>query len=216
MKHIPLTPAIHQYMTALFPAEDDFLRELTRESKELGIPPINITPEQLAFMQMLLRALNAKYVLEIGSLAGYSAIGMARMLPDDGKVVAFEINPRHAEFIHRKAQDAKLDHKIQLHIGDAKELLREFQPMVAFDFVFIDAEKTGYTAYLDLTVPMLRIGGVVAGDNTLAWGNIADRNSNDPTVIALQRFNDAVSKHEQLQSCMIPIAEGMTLGTRIR
>jgi caffeoyl-CoA O-methyltransferase len=216
MKYIAITPEIHEYITTLFPAENEFLRELNREAKEQGIPPINITAEQLAFIQMLLRALNAKYVMEIGSLAGYSAIGMASVLPDDGKLVAFEINPRHAEFIHRKAAEAKLDHKIQLHIGDAKQLLREFKPHHEFDFVFIDAEKAGYTAYLEFAVPMLRVGGIVAGDNTLAWGKIADPTTEDETVQALQAFNCAMSKHDQLQACLIPLAEGMTLGTRIR
>lgn len=215
MKYVSLTPEIHQYINRLFPAEDDFLRELNREAKEQRIPPINIAQEQLAFMQVLLHALSAKYVLEIGSLAGYSAIGMAKVLPDDGKVFAFEINPAHAEFIHRKAVEAKLDHKIQLHIGDAKVLLRDVRPSVEFDFVFIDAEKAGYTTYLHLAVPLLRRGGILLADNTLAWGKIADATTDDATVQALQEFNLAVSNHENLQACIIPIAEGMTMATKL-
>jgi predicted O-methyltransferase YrrM len=216
MRSVAITADIRTYMTTLFPAEDEFLRTLNREAKAQGIPPINIVPEQLAFFQMMLGALGAKHVLEIGSLAGYSAIGMARVLPDDGKVVAFELNSAHAEFIHRKAIEAGVDHKIQLHVGDAKELLREFRPNVEFDFVFIDAEKSGYVTYLDLTVPMLRLGGVVVGDNTLAWGKIADAASDDDMVKAIQRFNHAMSTHEQLRSCMVPVGEGMTMGTKIR
>jgi predicted O-methyltransferase YrrM len=216
VKYVPLTPEIHEYICTRFPAENEFLRTLNREAEAEGIPPIQIAPEQLAFLQMLLRALSARYVLEIGSLAGYSALGMAQVLPDDGKVIAFEINPKHAEFIQRKAREAQIDHKIQLHVGDAKQLLREFRPNVEVDFVFIDAEKAGYVQYLELAVPLLRKGGIVAGDNTLAWGKIADTTTTDETVRALQAFNEAVSRHDQLQSCMIPLAEGMTLGTKIR
>ncbi len=216
MKCAAITPEIHHYICEMFPAEDDFLRQLNVDSVQHGMPAISIAPEQLAFLQMLLRSLSAKYVLEIGSLAGYSAIGMARVLPEDGKVVAFEVNPKHAEFIHKKAVAAGVDHKIQLHVGDAKQLLQDFVPNFEFDFVFIDAEKTGYVRYLELSAPLVRKGGIICGDNTLAWGEIANGASADTTVQALQAFNRAMSTDDRLQSCLVPIADGMTLGTKFR
>lgn len=216
MKITPYTKNLYEYVCRKFPAEDDFLRRLNIEAREKAMPEIQISPEQLAFFQTLLPALGARYVLEIGSLAGYSTIGMAKILPDDGKIVAFELNPKYAEFIHTKAIEAGVDHKLQLHVGDAKEVLQNFRPNVQFDFVFIDAEKTGYSRYLELTLPLIRIGGMVCGDNTLAWGNIADANTTDKTVLALQEFNDTISQNENLVSCLLPFAQGMTLATKIR
>jgi predicted O-methyltransferase YrrM len=214
MKYTALTEPLHDYICATFPAEDEFLRHLKAEGEAEGMPPIHIAPEQLAFLQTLLRGINARFVLEIGSLAGYSALGMARALPDNGKVVAFEREAKRADFIRRKADEAEMAHKIEVHTGDAKRLLQDFHPDYAFDFVFIDAEKAGYTHYLELTLPLLRTGGMLCGDNTLAWGHIADEHSTDKTVQALRAFNHAVSTHPHLQGCILPIGEGMTLAVK--
>jgi O-methyltransferase len=214
MKYTALTEPLHDYICATFPAEDEFLRALKREGEHAGMPPIHIAPEQLAFLQTLLRGVNARFVLEIGSLAGYSAIGMARALPEDGKVVCFEREAKRAEFIRQKAGEAEIAHKIEVHAGDAKRLLENFRPDYAFDFVFIDAEKAGYVRYLELSLPLLREGGMLCGDNTLAWGNVHDATSTDKTVQAIRAFNHAVSTHPDLQSCLLPIGEGMTLAVK--
>jgi O-methyltransferase len=214
MKYTALTEPLHDYICATFPAEDDFLRRLKEDGEAAGMPPIHIAPEQVAFLQTLLRGINARFVLEIGSLAGYSAIGMARALPENGKVVCFESEASRADFIRRKAAEAGISHKIEVHTGDAKQLLQEYHPDFAFDFVFIDADKVGYVRYLELTLPLLRPGGMLSGDNTLAWGNIADEHSEDKTVQALRAFNHAVSTHPQLSGCLLPIGEGMTLAVK--
>ncbi|TAE32387.1 MAG: O-methyltransferase [Candidatus Kapaibacterium sp.] len=214
MKYTALTKPLHDYICATFPAEDDFLRRLKADGEAVGMPPIHIAPEQLAFVQTLLRGINARFVLEIGSLAGYSAIGMARALPEDGKVVCFEKEPTRAEFIRQKAEEAGIPHKIEVHAGDAKHLLENFRPEHEFDFVFIDAEKAGYVRYLELSLPLLRKGGMLCGDNTLAWGNVFDANSTDKTVQALRAFNHAISKHPELSGCLVPIGEGMTLAVK--
>lgn len=215
MKYTPITDEIHEYMSATFPAEDDFLRTLKREADEAGFPPIHIAPEQVAFLQMFLKATGAKRVLEIGALAGYSAIGMARALPEGSSLLTLEREPRHADFVRRKVREAGLENIIEVRTGDATQLLREMAADSVFDFVFIDADKVGYTTYLDLTLPLVRVGGVICGDNTLAWGNIADGASTDKTVQALRNFNAAISAHPQLQAYLLPIAEGMTFGVKI-
>lgn len=215
MKYTPITDEIYAYMSATFPAEDDFLLTLKHEADEAGFPPIHIAPEQVAFLQMFLKATGAKRVLEIGALAGYSAIGMARALPEGSHLLTLEYNPVHADFVRRKVREAGLEKVVEVRTGDAALLLREIAVDSLFDFVFIDADKVGYTTYLDLTLPLVRMGGVICGDNTLAWGNIADSASTDKTVQALRDFNAAISAHPQLQACLLPIAEGMTFGVKV-
>lgn len=224
MKYTALTEPLHDYICATFPAEDEFLRRLKEDAEKAGMPPIHIAPEQLAFLQTLLRGMNARFVLEIGSLAGYSAIGMARALSENGKVVCFEAEAKRADFIRRKAGEAGMPHKIEVHTGDAKQLLQEYRPNfehdadvehdAEFDFIFIDADKAGYVRYLELSLPLLRPGGMLCGDNTLAWGNIANEHSTDKTVQALRAFNHAVSTHPELSGCLLPIGEGMTLAVK--
>lgn len=215
MKGTPLTDKVYDYLLEHFSAEDDFLRSLNSEALQLGMPPIQVSAEQLAFMQVLLRAMGAKYVMEIGSLAGYSAIGMARALPEDGKVVAFELNPAYADFIRRKAEEAGVAHKVDVHVGDAKRILPDYKPGHLFDFVFIDADKSGYVTYLDLAVPLVRPGGLIAGDNALAWGQIADKDAQGNDVRGMQNFNRAISSHPQLQACLVPIGDGMAMGVKL-
>ena len=217
MKIVHLTEPLHDYICATFPAEDDFLRRLKQEADEAGLPPIHIAPEQVAFLQMFLQAIGAKRVLEIGTLAGYSAVAMARALPKGSRLLTLERNPAHAAFARRKIAEAALESVIEVRTGDAKQLLGEIaetKEEAPFDFIFIDADKAGYTDYLDLSLPLLRASGVLAGDNTLAWGNIADERSADKTVQALRRFNAAMSAHPELRACLLPIAEGMTFGVK--
>lgn len=215
MKGTPLTEKIYDYLLENFSAEDDFLRSLNSEAQQLGMPPIQVAPEQLAFMQVMLRSMGAKNVLEIGSLAGYSSIGMARALPEGGKVVAFELNPAYADFIRRKAEEAGVADKIEIHVGDAKRILPDYKPEHPFDFVFIDADKSGYVTYLNLTVPLVRIGGLIVGDNALAWGQIADEDAQGNDVRGMQSFNKAISSHPQLQACLVPIGDGMAMGVKL-
>lgn len=211
-----LNEKLAHYIEENFSAEDDFLNNLCKEAAENDIPDICIGGAQGAFLQLFLRSMNAKYVLEIGSLAGYSAITMARALPDDGKVVCLELNPKFCDFIRRKAKEAGLDHKIEVHQGNAVTFLESFKPDFSFDFIFVDADKPNYSKYLELALPMLRSGGVIAGDNALAWGYVADKDSEyEPmNVSGIQNFNKTVAEHPELVSCMIPVGDGMVMGLK--
>ncbi len=215
MKGTPMSEASYDYVCSLFSSEDEFLRRLNAEAEEAGIPPIHISIEQLAFLQVLLRSINARNILEIGSLAGYSAIGMARALPEDGKVICLEIEPQSVQFIRRKAEEAGMSHKIDVLQGDAATLLTNYQPASTFDFIFIDADKPRYKQYMELTLPLLRQGGIIAGDNALAWGKIADTNTDEPDVQGMQEFNKALSVSEELQACMVPVGDGMAMGVKL-
>lgn len=212
-----VTDKTADYIGSLFSSETDFLRKLQVDAAAEGIPPISIGGIQGAFLQVLLKAINARYVLEIGSLAGYSALTMAQVLPDDGKVVCMEFQPEFAAFIRKKADESGLGHNIEIIAGDAKESLRNYAPDFQFDFVFIDADKPGYGEYLGLTYPLVRQGGIIAGDNALAWGYIAEEHLDfEPeNVRGIQRFNRALAQHPGLLSCLIPTGDGMAMGVKL-
>ena len=213
MKGTPLTDQIVEYMIELFPAEDALLRELRSAAITAEIPAIQISPEQAAFMQVFLRAIGAKRVLEVGTLGGYSAISMARALPADGMVTTIELDPFRAEFARGWAKRAGLSSKIEVRVGAGVDVLeRDLAGSGPYDFAFIDADKPNYVRYLDLILPMMRRGGVIAGDNALAWGEIANPNAQDPSVLGMQAFNRAMAARPELQCSLIPIGDGMCVG----
>lgn len=211
-----VTPQIADYIIRLFGDEDVFLRDLRREALEQDIPEIHISPEQGRFLQFQLRATGAKTVVEIGSLAGYSALQIARTLPEDGIVHCLELNLDYCDFIRRKAHQCGLAHKIHVHHGPALESLSALGEANPIDFVFIDADKPNYLNYLNAILPMLRTGGIICADNTLAWGEIANPETEfEPhNVRALQEYNRVVAAHPQLLTTLVPLGDGMTLSLK--
>jgi predicted O-methyltransferase YrrM len=213
MKGTPLNDAIVDYLNSMFPVEDELLKELRSEAEKAGIPPIQISSEQGAFMQTLLRGTGARRVIEIGTLAGYSAIIMARALPEDGRIVTLERDPFHADFARGFIARAGLDGRIEVRTGAAADLLeRDLAGSGPYDFAFIDADKPGYVRYLELLLPMMRSGGMIAGDNALAWGRIADDPTDDPDVRGMQAFNRAMAENPRITSSIVPVGDGMCIG----
>ena len=213
MKGTPVTDEVIDYINDLFPSEDGFLRTLRIDAETAGIPSIAISAEQAAFLQVLLKGTGARRVIEIGTLAGYSAITMARALPEDGELVTLEVNPLHAQFAAARIERAGLADRVKVLVGSALDLLeRDLAGSGSYDFAFIDADKPAYTQYLELLLPMMRRGGVIAGDNALAWGRIAERDTDDPSVRGMQEFNRSMSMEPTLTSCLVPIGDGMCMG----
>jgi predicted O-methyltransferase YrrM len=211
-----LTPELNDYLTSMFSSEDAFLRTLQVEAEQAGIPAIAIAPEQTSFLQVLLRLMGAASVLEIGSLAGYSAITMARALPPTGSMLCCELQPEWAAFIRRKAHEAGLGHVITVAAGPALDTIRALPDSVMFDAVFIDADKPNYIAYVDAVLPHLRSGGAIIGDNALAWGEVAKEHSTfEPeNVGGIRAFNRYMVEHPQLQCTLVPLGDGMTIGIK--
>lgn len=214
-----LTQESNNYITELFSSEDQFLRDLNAQAEERGIPAISISPEQTSFLQVYLRAMQARRVLEIGSLAGYSAITMARALPSDGRVVCCELVPEWCDFIEQMAHAAGLDTVISVQRGPALatlQLLRE-EIIEPFDAIFIDADKPNYVNYVEAAWPLLRVGGIVVGDNALAWGYVTDENTEfEPhNVKGIRAFNHYMAHHAKLQSTLVPLGDGMTIGIKL-
>lgn len=213
MKGTPLNDNLVDYMINLFPAEDDLLKELQEETEQAEIPPIQISPEQAAYIGVFLKAIDAKRVIEIGTLGGYSAIVMARALPEDGHVDTIEIDPLHAEFARKQIVKAGLQEKITIHLGSGIDLLeRKLNNSNPYDFAFIDADKPSYIRYVDLLLPLMREGGVIAGDNALAWGEVFDTNTDREDVQGIRMFNQYMADHPKLDAAIVPIGDGMCIG----
>ncbi len=213
MKGTPLNDRLVDYMIDLFPSEDNLLRELLEEAERAGIPPIQISPEQGTFLGVFLRAIGARRVIEIGTLGGYSAIVMARALPEGGHVDTLEIDPLHADFARDQFRKAGLREKITLHLGAGVDLLeRTLKGNEPYDFAFIDADKPSYVRYVDLLLPMMRPGGVIAGDNALAWGEVADERSDREDVQGIRAFNRYMADHPDIDATIVPVGDGMCIG----
>ena len=213
MKGTPLDDKLVDYMIDLFPVEDDLLKELQKEMGQAEIPTIQISPEQAAFIGLFLKATGARRVIEIGTLGGYSAIVMARALPEGGHVDTIEVDPLHAEFARKYIAEAGLQEKITLHVGSAIDLLeRKLGNSNPYDFAFIDADKPSYIRYVDLLLPLIRSGGVIAGDNALAWGEVTDQHTDREDVQGIQAFNQYMAEHPKIDAVIVPIGDGMCIG----
>ena len=193
--------------------EDPFLRDLKRAAAIEGIPPIWVAPEQASLMQILLKLSGAKDVVEVGTLAGYSAISMARALPADGLVRTIEIDPTHAEFARRWVARSEVAPRVVVHLGGGMEVLPGFATDSA-DAAFLDADKASYPLYLEECLRIVRSGGLVMADNAFAFGQLLDPKPTDREVPAVRAFNDLMAKESRLHSVIVPIGDGLWVGVK--
>jgi predicted O-methyltransferase YrrM len=198
------------YVAARTTPEDDFLRDLKAAARAAGIPPINIAAEQAAFMQILLRAIGAKRVVEVGTLAGYSAIAMARALPADGRVDTIELLAKHAEFAQAWADKpaSGVAGRVTVHQGGGMDVLPSFETDRA-DAAFLDADKSSYADYLGECRRIVRPGGLLLCDNAFAFGQLLDEHPTDREVPAVRAFNDHMAQQTGLQGVIVPIGDGL-------
>ena len=206
-----LREACARYVADTFASEDETLRELRSAINAEGLPEIYISPDEGRLLQVLLRAAGARRVVEIGSLAGYSTIWMGRALPEDGVLVSLEIEPRRAELARRFIERAGLADRVEVRVGDARELLGPLSDEGPFDAVFIDADKEGYPAYLDWALANLRPGGLVIGDNALWQGRVVDQRAQEPETVAIREFNSRLAADPSLVSVIVPTRDGVAV-----
>jgi caffeoyl-CoA O-methyltransferase len=205
--------ALSDYIAELFAPEDALLQEVRAEAGRRGLPEIAISAEVGRLLQVLLVSIGARRVLEIGTLAGYSAIWIARALGPDGRLVTLEIDPARADLARSFLQRAGLAHRTEVRVGDALEttadLVRQGE---RFDAVFIDADKERYPAYLDLALELVRTGGLILADNALWSGRVLDDPPEDQGTAAVQAFNRALARHPRLVSTIVPVRDGVAVG----
>ncbi len=208
-----ITKEHFEYIADRTVREDQFLRDLKAHARAEGIPAIWISPEQASLMQILLRLCRAREIVEVGTLAGYSAIWMARVLPHEGRIRTIEISDKHADFAERWVAKSDVAEKIQIFRGSGKEILPTMQAESA-DAMFLDADKASYPVYLKEALRIVRRGGLIMVDNAFAFGYLLDRDENDPEVEAIRAFNDLMAGQTALQSIILPLGDGLWVGVR--
>ncbi len=209
----PVDERLFQYIESHTTGEDEYLVRLKQEARASGLPAIWISPGQAAFLQILLRAARARTVIEVGTLAGYSAIAMARALPDDGRVTTIELEPAHAAFAETWIARSDVADRIQLLRGPAGDVLRTL-PDDSADAVFLDADKPSYPLYLREALRILHRGGLLLADNALAHGELFDPQPTSQGAIAMKAFNEIIAKERALHSVIVPLGDGLWVGVR--
>ncbi len=205
--------ALDLYVQRLFASEDDALRRTRERADEAGMPRIQLPPATARALQLLMRAAGVRRAVEVGTLAGYSAIWIARALPGDGKLVTLEIDREHAAVARRSLEDAGVSDRVELRVGDAGTLLDALGPDGSFDLVFVDADKERYTQYLEDAARLLRPGGLFVADNAFWKGWVLDPGI-DELAAVLDGFNRIVAADPRFDATILPVGDGLLVAVR--
>jgi predicted O-methyltransferase YrrM len=198
------------YIAGLFSAEDELLAALREEADRTGLPPISISADERRLLQVLLTAIGARRVLEVGTLGGYSAICMARALPPGGRVLTVEIEEKHAEFARRYIQRAELADRIEVRVGRALEVLPALDGE-RFDAVFLDADKEPLPTYFEWALRLVRPGGLIIADNALWGGRVYDGDESDERTRGVREFNRRMSTDPRVLGIIVPTHDGVAV-----
>lgn len=222
---------LSEYIEQHSSPESTVLQQITRSTHLEVINPRMLSGHvQGRVLSMLSQMIRPKRILELGTFTGYSALCLAEGLTEDGRLITLEHNDEMENSIRRNFALSPLGEKIELVIGDAKEVLENFELRIKnfelgavsdrgeqFDLVFIDADKKEYCDYLDLVLPLVREGGWILADNTLWDGHIVDSAyDKDKQTIGLRAFNDKVAQDERLEKVILPLRDGLTIIRKVR
>lgn len=196
---------VDAYISNLLAPEDAVLTETIESLDRENIPQISVTANQGKFLQILLMLGNAKTVLELGTLGGYSTIWLARALPEDGKVISLEIDENHAKVARQNIEKAGLSHKVEVRVGKALDLLPHMitDGEGPFDLIFIDADKPPYAEYFKLALSLSRVGTLIICDNVIRDGKVLDPNHPDERVQGVRRFNQLLAETPQVTATIL-------------
>ncbi len=207
-----LTPEIHAYVLEHGTPLDDVQRALIDETARLGgISLMQVAPEQGAFMTLLTRLVGARRAIEVGTFTGYSALAIARGLPDDGYLLCCDVSQEWTAVARSHWERAGVAHKIELRLAPALDTLRALPAQEAFDLAFIDADKRSYAQYYEELLTRLRPNGVILVDNTLWMGTVVDPSVTDDDTEAIRAFNDRVAADDRVDCVMLAVSDGLTL-----
>ena len=193
--------------------EDDVWRRLRAETAALPAGGMQIGADQARLLGWLVRMIGARRTLEIGTFTGASALAVAQALPEDGQVVACDVSDEWTSIARRYWSEAGVRHKIDLRLGPALDTLASLRREGGglFDFAFIDADKEPLWSYFEGALALLRRGGVIAVDNTLWGGDVADPTASDPDTNAIDRFNRRVTDDPRVDAVQLTVGDGLTL-----
>lgn len=212
-----LEPNLYNYLLSISLREPEILTQLRQETAQHPMARMQIAPEQGQLMAWLVELLRAKKTLDIGVFTGYSSLVVALALPTDGKVVACDVSEEFSAIARRYWQQAGVANKIDLHIAPALETLDRLLAAgeaESFDFAFIDADKSNYDNYYERSLQLIRAGGMIAIDNVLWSGRVADPQVQDNRTKKIRAFNHKLHQDRRISLSLLPIADGLTLALK--
>lgn len=211
-KFTALNSDLYRYMVEHRSAPDPILAELMVETEKLGpVALMQISAEQGALMTLLTRAVGARSAVEVGTFTGYSALCVARGLPDDGRLLCCDLNGEWTSIGKRHWKKAGVDHKIDLRLAPALETLCTLPATEQFDIAFIDADKVNYANYYEEILKRLRQNGLILFDNVLWMGQVINSYDTSEDTQALRQLNDALAQDARVEAVMLPISDGLTI-----
>ena len=213
---LPMNAALEAYLRRVSLREPGIQRRLREATLELPEARFLVAPEQGQFLQLLVRLVGAKRILEIGTFTGYSALWMAEALPADGRLVTCDVSEEWTAIAREHWAEAGVAERIDLRVRPALETLEALleEERGHYDLAFIDADKANYDAYYEACLKLLRGGGLVVADNTLWSGRVADPVVDDEDTVALREFNLKLLADERVDLSLLPLADGVTLARK--
>ncbi|MBD2362949.1 class I SAM-dependent methyltransferase [Anabaena minutissima FACHB-250] len=216
-KTLGLEPNLYDYLLSVSLREAEILTQLRQETAQHPMGRMQIAPEQGQFIALLVQLLGAKKTLEVGVFTGYSSLVVALALPPKGQIVACDNSEEFTAIALRYWQQAGVAHKINLHIAPALETLDQLLATgeaETFDFAFIDADKSNYDNYYERSLQLVRPGGLIAIDNVLWSGRVADPQIQDNRTKKIRAFNEKLLQDQRVSLSLVPIGDGLTLALK--
>jgi len=213
----PITDSVYEYVLSIGMREPDLLRELREETGKLENGEFQIAPEQGPFLATLIQMLRAKNGIEIGTFTGYSALWVAAAMPPDGNLICCDVSEEYTALARKYWEKAGLASKIDLRIGPAIATLESLLTggwAGIMDYAFIDADKANYDTYYEACLKLVRPGGLIAIDNTLWDGKVADESVTDADTVAIRALNAKLHTDERVWLSFLPFADGLTLALK--
>lgn len=211
---IQLSGALYDYFQSVAVRDQSVMQKLRERTDELPMGGMQISPEQGQIMHFLIKLINARKALEIGTFTGYSALVTALALPEDGRLIACDVSQEWTDIGRSYWREAGVEQKIDLRLGPAVQTLRHMLDSgeaESFDFAFIDADKSAYDDYYELSLKLVRSGGIIALDNVLRGGRIADPDVNDEETVVMRSLNRKIHDDPRVDMCIVPTGDGMTV-----
>jgi len=216
-QHIQVTSGLLDYIRSVSQPEAAYLERLRAETLLDPMARMQISPEQGRLLSLLTRLTGTTKALEIGVFTGYSSLCVATAMPPHGRIVACDVSEQWTSVARRYWREAGVEHKIDLRLAPALETLAALEAeghAGTFDFVFIDADKENYRSYYEHALKLVRQGGLIAVDNTLWYGRVADPAVNDSETVAIRDFNRFAAGDDRVWLALLPIGDGLTLAVR--
>ena len=209
-----MTDSLHDYLVRNLVRETPLLARLRKETARMPDAQMQISPEQGALLNLLVKLVRARRIIEVGTFTGYSSLCMAAALPEDGHLLACDVNAETTAVARRYWKEAGVEARIELKLQPGlrtlDELIAEGEATL-FDFAFVDADKPNYSGYYDRLMRLLHPGGLIAVDNTLWSGRVADPDDTSESTRAIREFNARVMADERVDVSLVPIGDGLTL-----